>query len=66
MPREVSESSSTRDRARISALRGEAAELLQKLDESDLIEAAALMSSTIDVIDSSLRRLDEESSSEID
>jgi len=60
MPREVSESLSVTDRARISAIRSEAAELLQKLDESDLIEAAALMASTIDVIDSSLRRLDDD------
>ena len=55
-----------RNRARISAIRSEAAELLQKLDESDLIEAAALMASTIDVIDSSLRRQDDDSSSVID
>lgn len=61
MPRDVSESLSATDRARISAIRGEAAQLLQKLDEHDLIEAAALMSSTIDIIDSSLRKLDEES-----
>lgn len=46
------------DRARILAIRGEAAELLQKLDEHDLIEAAALLASTIDVIDVSLRRID--------
>lgn len=58
MPRNVSESSLATGRARIFAIRSQAAELLQKLDESDLVEAAALMSSTIDVIDSSLRRLD--------
>jgi hypothetical protein len=61
MPRDISESLSGAHHAQISALRSEAAELLQKLDESDLIEAAALMSSTIDAIDSSLRRLEGES-----
>lgn len=66
MPQEVSESSSVTDRARISAIRSEAAELLQKLDESDLIEAAALMASTIDIIDSSLRRLDDDYSPVMD
>lgn len=58
MPRETIEGSSLSDHARILAIRSEAAELLQKLDEHDLIEAAALMASTIDVIDASLRRLD--------
>lgn len=57
MPREAIEGSSLADRARILAIRGEAAELLQKLDEHDLIEAAALLASTIDVIDASLRRI---------
>jgi len=60
MPRDVSESLSGAHHARVSALRSEAAEFLQKLDESDLIEAAALMSSTIDAIDSSLRQLEGE------
>jgi hypothetical protein len=55
-----------KNRARISAIRSEAAELLRKLDESDLIEAAALMASTIDVIDTLLRRLSDDSVSVID
>jgi hypothetical protein len=58
MPREVIEGSFLSDHARILAIRAEASELLQKLDDHDLIEAAAAMAPTIDVIDASLRRLD--------
>lgn len=64
MPEELSESSSSADHDKVMAIRSEAVELLQKLDASDLVEAAALMASTIDVIDSSLRRLDIESSAD--
>ncbi|MBK6490731.1 MAG: hypothetical protein IPK89_14215 [Sphingomonadales bacterium] len=45
------------DHAPILEIRREAADLLQKLDEHDMIEAAALMASTIDMIDASIRRL---------
>jgi hypothetical protein len=57
MPWEVFEDLPMSDHAPILEIRREAADLLQKLDEHDMIEAAALMASTIDMIDASIRRL---------
>ena len=57
MPWEVFEDLPMSDHAPILEIRREAADLLQKLDEHDMIEAAARMASTIDMIDASIRRL---------
>ena len=45
------------DHAPIYEIRSAAADLLQKLDENELFEAAALMASTIDTIDAAIRRM---------
>ena len=57
MPWEVFEDLLMSDHAPILEIRREAADLLQRLDEHELFEAAALMASTIDMIDASIRRL---------
>lgn len=41
----------------IYEIRSAAADLLQKLDDNELFEAAALMASTIDAIDAAIRRM---------
>ena len=45
------------DQAPIYEIRLAAADLLQKLDDNELFEAAALMASTIDTIDAAIRRM---------
>lgn len=45
------------DHAPILDIRREAKGLLEKLDEHELLEAAALMASTIDMIDAAIRRI---------
>ncbi len=51
------ESSGHISRASIESIRSQADDLLGLLDESGLVEAAALMATAIDAIDAGLRRL---------
>jgi hypothetical protein len=52
--------------ANVEAIRIQAEALLCLLDESGLSEAAALMATTVDAIDSHMRRMRENDVSEID